>query len=182
MKITLVFMVALGLLLSCVSGVAEAQVKKGFAVNVGLGVSQVRDRDGAESFNASDIGYILGAEYRFNENFALGLNTFGLGSPEDEFNAVNTTIEVRGFDLVMRFIMPLSDGVELFALAGTAGYTADLEPGGNNGLFGEDAAEFGLGVDIGNRNNFAFRLAGRYYDGPRDESGSLITVGFNYRF
>jgi len=182
MKINLLFMAVLALLLSFVTGVAQAQVKKGFAVNVGLGVSQVKDRDGTESFNANDIGYILGAEYRFNDNFALGLNTFGLGSPEDDFNSVNTTIEVRGFDLVMRFIVPLSDGVELFALAGTAGYTADLEPGGNNGLFGEDAAEFGLGLDIGDSNNFAFRLAGRYYDGPRDESGALITVGFNYRF
>ena len=77
--------------------------------------------------------------------------------------------------------MPVSESVELFALAGSAGYTADLEPGGNNGLFGEDAFELGLGLDIGNRENFAFRLAGRYYDGPRDESGALTTIGFNYR-
>lgn len=151
-------------------------------MNVGVGVSQVKDRDGDESFNANDIGFILGGEYRFNDHFALGLNTFGLGSPEDEFNSVNTTIEVRGIDLVMRFIMPVSGGVELFALAGTAGYTADLEPGGNNGLFGEDAVELGLGMDVGNSDSFAFRLAGRYFDGPRDESGALLTVGFNYRF
>lgn len=164
------------------SGIANAQDKSGFGVNIGVGISQVKDRDGSESFNANDFGYIMGGEYRFNENFALGLNVFGLGSPEDEFNSVSTTIEVRGFDLVMRFILPVSESVELFALAGAAGYTADLEPGGNNGLFGEDAVEFGLGVDIGGGGNFAFRLAGRYFDGPRDESGALTTIGFNYRF
>lgn len=164
------------------TGATNAEDKTGFAVQVGVGVSQVKDRDGNESFNASDFGYIMGGEYRFNKNFALGLNVFGLGNPEDEFNSVSTTIEVRGADLVLRFILPVSQAVELFALAGTAAYTADLEPGGNNGLFGEDAAEIGLGLDIGSGENFAFRVAGRYFDGPRDESGALITIGFNYRF
>ena len=165
-----------------VAPTAYAQDRAGWAVNLGFGVSQVKDRDGTESFNANDFGFILGGEYRFNDHFALGLNTFNLGSPEDEFNSVDTTIEVRGFDLVLRFILPVSERVDLFALAGSAGYTADLEPGGNNGLFGEDAAEFGLGLDIGTGNNFDLRLAGRYFDGPRDESGALITAGFNYRF
>lgn len=173
---------ALVLLLIFTVDAVQARDKAGFAVNVGVGVSQVKDRDGTESFNANDFGYILGAEYRFNDHFALGLNTFGLGSPEDDFNSVSTTIEVKGVDLVMRFILPVADSVELFALAGSAAYKADLEPGGTNGLFGEDAAEFGLGLDVGTSDNFAFRLAGRYYDGPRDESGALITVGFNYRF
>lgn len=173
---------AIAPLLLLAGGIAEAQDKSGFGVNVGVGISQVKDRDGNESFNANDFGYILGGEYRFNDNFAIGLNTFGLGSPEDEFNAVNTIIEVRGIDLVMRFILPVSDKVELFALAGSAVYAADLEPGGNNGLFGEDAVEFGLGLDIGGGEHFAFRLAGRYFDGPRDESGALLTIGFGYRF
>lgn len=177
-----VCMATLVAMLFLASGIAEAQDKSGFGVNVGVGISQVKDRDGSESFNANDFGYMMGGEYRFNENFAIGFNVFGLGNPEDEFNSVSTTIEVRGADLVLRIILPVSQGVELFGLAGTAAYKADLEPGGTNGLFGEDAAELGLGVDIGSGESFAFRLAGRYFDGPRDESGALITIGFNYRF
>ncbi len=161
---------------------ASAEEKRGFAVNAGIGVSQVKDRDGSDSFNANAFGYQLGVEYRFTRHFALGLNTFGLGTAEDDFNSVNTRIEVRGIDIVMRFIKPVSASIELFALAGSAAYKADLEPGGNNGLFGEDAVELGLGLDFGAGDNFDWRLAGRYYDGPRDESGALITVGFNYRF
>ncbi|MGB5255684.1 MAG: outer membrane beta-barrel protein [Woeseiaceae bacterium] len=182
MKSIRMWMAVVVAMLCLVNGIAEAQDKSGFGVNVGVGISQVKDRDGSESFNANDIGYIMGGEYRFNENFAIGFNVFGLGSPEDEFNSVNTTIEVRGADLVLRFILPVADGVELFGLAGTAAYKADLEPGGTNGLFGEDAVELGLGADLGSGENFAFRLAGRYFDGPRDESGALITIGFNYRF
>ncbi len=182
MKINQACYAVTALYLILAAGGAEAQVKTGFAAGVGVGLSQVRDRDGLESFNANDIGYMLGAEYRFNNHFALGLNTFSLGGPEDEFNSVNTTIEVRGVDFVMRFIMPVSDGVEPFALAGGVVYTADLEPGGINSLFGEDAFEIGLGLDVDVGDAFAFRLAGRYFDGSRDESGALATVGFNYRF
>ena len=69
-------------------GEARAQGRTGFAVNVGVGLSQVKDRDGGESFNANDFGIILGAEYRFNEYFALGRGTFQLGSPEDDFKGL----------------------------------------------------------------------------------------------
>lgn len=83
---------------------------------------------------------------------------------------------------MMRFIVPVSKTTELFALAGSAGYKADLEPGVSNGLFGEDAIESGLGVDIGADRSFTFRLAGRDHDGSGDQSAALITAGFNYRF
>lgn len=97
---------------------AAAQEKKGFAVNAGIGVSQVRDRDGSDTFNGNALAYQPGAEYRFTDHFALGLTTFGLGTAKEDFKAVNTRIEVRGFDVVMRFIAPLSARIELLALAG----------------------------------------------------------------
>jgi len=80
----------------------------------------------------------------------------------------------------MRVIMPISDGLEFFGKVGSAWYTADLDPGGSNWL-GDTAVEFGLGLDIGS-GDLAFRLAGNYYNGRREESGALITAGFNYRF
>lgn len=85
------------------------------------------------------------------------------------------------FGVIALFLMPVA-GAESFALAGGAVYFADLEPGGFSSPFGEDAFEIGLGLDVGSGNAFAFRLAGRYFDGPKDESGALVTVGFNYRF
>lgn len=169
------------LLSSCFFTAARAQDKAGFALSGGIGISQIKDRDGTEEFDGNAFGLILGAEYRFNDYFALGLNGFGLGTAEDEFNSVDTEIQVGGFDLVGRLILPVSDGAELFALAGQAAYFADLDPGLSN-PFGEDAVEFGAGIDIGGDDGFAVRVAGRYFNGPRDESGALLTVGFNYRF
>lgn len=169
------------LLSCCFTASANAQGKAGWAVSGGIGVSQIKDRDGTEKFDANAIGLILGGEYRFNEHFALGLNGFGLGTAEDMFNAVETEIQVKGFDLIGRLILPVTQSAELFFLAGTAAYYADLDPGFSS-PFGEDAIEFGIGADFGNADGFAFRVAGRYFDGPRDESGALLTVGFNYRF
>jgi len=172
--------VLLSLVLSLAAEKAAAQDKRGFAVNVGIGISQIKDKDGADTFDGNAFGYTIGGEFRFNENFALGGGVFGLGTADDEFDGVNTDIEVKGGEINMRFIKPLSDSLEFFGKVGSAFYTADLEPGGSNGL-GDTAVEFGVGLDIG-RGNLALRLAGTYFDGSRDESGALITAGINYRF
>jgi len=163
------------------AGESVADEKRGFAVNFGIGVSQVMDKDGTEEFKGNALGYSIGGEYRIGRNFAFGAGVFGLGAPDDDFNGENTKIEVKGGDLSMRFIMPVSDGIEFFGLVGHAWYTADLEPGGNNGPFGDTAVQFGFGMDLGS-GDLAFRLAGRYFDGSKDEAGALVTAGFNYRF
>ena len=174
------FLVIAFLLLLLSAGDAFADDDQGFAVNFGVGVSQIKDTDGTEKFDGNAFGYSIGGEYRFGTNFALGSSIFGLGTADDDFNGSNTEIEVKGADLKMRFIMPVTDGVEFFGQVGHAWYTADLEPGGNNGL-GDTAVEFGLGMDFGS-GKLAFRLAGIYLDGAKKETGALVTAGFNYRF
>lgn len=176
----LIISVMVFLIFSLAAGEAVAQGKRGFAVNFGVGVSQIKDTDGTEKFDGNAFGYAIGGEFRFSDNFAIGSSVFGLGTADDNFNGTSTEIEVKGADIKMRFIMPVTDGLEFFGQVGQAWYTADLEPGGNNG-FGDTAVEFGLGLDAGG-GNLAFRLAGIYLDGPRNESGALVTAGFNYRF
>lgn len=160
---------------------SRADDKRGFALNVGVGVSEISDKDGADRFKGNSFGYSIGAEYRFNRNFAVGLGIFNLGTAEDQFAGTNTEIEVRGGDVVIRFIAPVNEGFEFFGTFGQSWYTADLEPGGSNGPFGDTALELGLGMDIGS-GPLSFRLAGRYFDGPKDEAGALLTAGVNYRF
>jgi hypothetical protein len=172
--------VVLSLVLSLAAEGAAAQDKRGFAVNAGVGMSQIKDKDGADKFDGNAFGYTLGGEFRFNENFALGFGVFSLGTADDDFNGVNTDIEVNGTEINMRFIMPVSDSLEFFGKVGSAWYSADLEPGGSNGL-GDTAIDFGVGLDIG-RSNLTFRLAGTYFDGTKNESGALISAGINYRF
>lgn len=159
-----------------------AQDRGGFAVNGGIGSSNVRDKDATESFQGSAFAWNLGVEYRFNRTFALGFGTFNLGKPTDTLSGVETEFDVRGIEVLARLYFPLTDKIEIFGLVGNANYYVDIEPGGNNGLFGEEAWEYGAGIDFDVTDDFSWRLEGRYYDGPRAESANLVTLGFTYRF
>ena len=126
------------------------------------------------------FGYTWGAEYRFGPRWAFGLDLFSLGSATDTFGSVETKIDVGGIDLRGRVIFPMSENVELYGRLGYAGYFADADPGGNT--LGEDALSVGLGLDIDRDEHWTIRIEGRYFDGKREESGALLTAGFNYRF
>lgn len=160
---------------------AHAQEKTGWGVSVGLGSSTVKDVDGTESFDGSAFGFSIEGEYRFAPYFALGLGYVNFGSPNDIFNSVDTEITVDGFGVFGRLILPVSDSVDLYARIGNISYYADAEPGGSN-FFGDDASEFGLGLDVGRGGAYALRIEARHFDGTRDESGTLITAGFSFRF
>jgi hypothetical protein len=159
---------------------SHADEKKGWALSVGIGPSQIRDRDGADSFDASGFGFTWGPEYRFSKRWALGVDFYSLGSGTDNYGPVDTRIDVGGFDFRGRVIFPISEKVEFYGRLGFGGYFADLDPGGST--LGEHATSFGLGLDIDTGEHFSLRFDGRYLDGKRDESGALLTAGFNYRF
>ena len=164
------------------STISLAQDRSGFAVNGGIGTSRVEDKDTADTFNGSAFAWNLGVEYRFNQAFALGLATFNLGNPSDTLSGVDTEFDIRGLEILARFYYPVSESTELFGVLANANYYVDIEPGGNNGLFGEEAWAYGAGLDFDTGEDFSIRLEGRYYDGPRAESATLLTVGFTYRF
>lgn len=161
---------------------AHGDEKTGWGISGGLGVSTVKDVDGSERFDGNDFAISIEGEYRFTPYIAMGFSMFSLGQPNDNFNAVDTEIRVRGYGVFGRLIYPFSDRVDIYGRVGSVVYHADLTPGGSTGLFGEDATEFGLGLDLGDLNNTAFRLEGRYFDGPRSESGGMITIGVSHRF
>jgi len=168
------------LLLPLLTTPAHADEKRGWALSFGLGPSLIKDRDGNETFDGNGFGYNWGPEFRFSKRWALGMDFFSLGHARDTFNSVDTRIDVGGLELRGRLIHQLTENVEMYGRLGYAGYFADLAPGGSN--FGEGAVALGLGLDIDRGEHFSIRIDGRYLDGPRDESGALLTAGFNYRF
>ena len=163
-----------------VASTARADEKSGWAMSLGVGPSLIKDRDGSVTFEGDGIGYNWGPEYRFSKNWALGIDLFSLGRAHDTINGVDTTIDVGGIELRGRLIFPLSENVEMYGRLGFAGYFADVSPGSQN--LGEDAVTLGVGLDFNRGEHWTFRIDGRYFQGPRDESGALLTAGFNYRF
>ena len=163
----------------------HAEDKTGWGLSATIGTSQIKDKDGAETFKGNSFGLSAEVEYRFTPNLALGFGGFSLGRADDTFNAVDTEIEVRGYSLFGRVILPLSDTVDVFGRIGAANYFVDIDPGTvsfQDALFGEDAVELGLGVDFGRREKLAYRLEGRFFNGGSDETGVLLVVGVNYLF
>lgn len=164
---------------------AQAQDRTGWGVSAGVGPSRIKDQDGADRFSGAGFGLAAEVEYRFSPNVALGLGAFSLGRAEDSFGGENTEIQVRGFSLFGRVILPVSDSFELYGRVGSATYFVDIDPGFvslDDALFGEDAVELGVGVDFGRNEQMAFRIEGRYLNGGKDETGALMLVGFNYLF
>lgn len=159
---------------------AHADEKSGWSMNVGIGASLIKDRDGNETFEDNGFGYSWGAEYRFSSRWAFGVDLYSLGSGSDTFNSVDTRIDVGGFDLRGRVIFPMSENVELYGRLGFGGYFADLDPGPST--LGENSVSFGVGLDMDRGEHFTLRFEGRYLNGVRDESGALLLAGFNYRF
>lgn len=172
--------IAVVVALALTAAETSAAEKSGWGMNAGIGASLIRDRDGDDTFSGNGFGYTWGLEYRFGPRWALGFDLFSLGTATDTFDAVETKIDVGGYELRARVIFPLSENVELYGRLGSAGYFADLRPGGST--LGEEALSVGLGVDIDRDEHWTIRLEGRYFDGPRDESGGLVTLGLNYRF
>ena len=163
---------------------SSAQDRTGWSVSGMVGVSQIRDEDEADTFDGNSLGLALDGEFRFTENIAVGLGLFSLGRADDTFDAVDTEISVRGFSIFGRAIYPVSDSVDIYGRIGSAVYYVDIDPGGVSlaDLFGEDAVELGLGIDFGRQEKLAYRLEARYYNGGKEETGALLTFGFNYLF
>ena len=167
------------------SNPSHAEEKTGWGVSATIGTSQIKDKDGAEKFSGSGFGLSAEIEYRFTPNFALGVGGFSLGRADDMFNGADTEIEVRGYDLFGRVILPLADSVDVFGRIGAGNYFVDIDPGSvsfDDALFGEDAVELGLGVDFGRREKLAYRLEGRFFNGGKDETGVMLMFGVNYLF
>lgn len=162
-----------------------AQDRTGWGLSATIGGSQLKDKDGSETFIGNGLGLTVEFEYRFTQYFALGFGGFSLGRADDNFGGVDTEIEVRGYSLFGRVIYPTSDSVDVYGRIGAANYFVDIDPGSvsiDDALFGKDALELGIGVDFGRTRRLAFRIEGRYLNGGSDETGALFTAGFNYLF
>lgn len=175
---------ALCLLIGVQAG-ARAQDRTGWGVSASVGVSRISDEDGAEKFDGTAFGLAAEFEYRFTPNFALGFGGFSLGRADDTFNGEDTEIEVRGYELFGRLILPLSPATDFYGRVGAANYFTDIDPGSvsfEDALFGEDALELGVGLDFGRREKLATRIELRFYNGGSDETGLLLTAGINFLF
>ncbi|MEL7023570.1 MAG: outer membrane beta-barrel protein [Pseudomonadota bacterium] len=164
---------------------AEMENPTGFVVAGTIGRSRIQDQDAPDdTFDGRDFGFNLDLEWRFIENFALGMNIASFGEDSDFFNGEDTTIRVYGFGFYARGYLPINERWTLHGTLGRFAYETE-----SNGLstsvilpFTGDANTFGAGVDYALNKNWAIRFDQRWFDGADQEEGTLTTIGFRWQY
>lgn len=171
-KLTWAAALALGL----ISMPALAADDQGFYAGVGVGELSVDfsgDIDGTLfSFDDGDTAFRLFGGWQFNEYFALEGGYVDGGTASETFTIdgvdVDFDVEVTGFDVLLKGILPLSESFHAFAEAGMIFWDADLSAtsGGlteSESDSGEDLA-YGAGFGFNMGDNAAVRLEYVFYD------------------
>ncbi|MEL7312803.1 MAG: outer membrane beta-barrel protein [Pseudomonadota bacterium] len=164
---------------------AQMENPTGFVVAGTIGRSRIQDEDAPDdTFDGRDKGYNFDFEWRFIENFALGMNIANFGEDTDFFNGEDTTLEVYGFGFYARGYLPLNERWTLHATLGRFAYETEANGFSTSVIipFNGDANSFGAGVDYALNKNWAVRFDQRWYDGGDQEEGMLTTVGFRWQY
>ena len=164
---------------------AQAENPTGFAFSLVYGISSIEDEDApGDTFDGSDVGWNLDAEWRFVEYVAIGFNAISLGEDSDFFNGDDTTIGVDGFGFYLRGYWPVTDRVTLHARYGETNYDVDIDPGVGTAFpfNSQDAKDVGVGADYYINDNVAIRFEARWLDGPNKEQGGLTGIGIRWQF
>lgn len=171
-KLTWAVAMALGL----ISMPALAADDQGFYAGAGVGQMNVDfsgDLDGTSlSFDDGDTAFRVFGGWQFNENFGLEGGYIDGGTASEQFTFegvdVDVDIDVTGFDLMLRGILPMGESFFAFAQAGGIFWDADFEASAegvseSDSDSGEDFA-YGAGFGFNFGENAGVRLEYNFYD------------------
>ena len=171
-KLTWAVAMALGL----IAMPALAADDQGFYAGAGVGQMSVdsdTDLDGTPlSFDDSDTAFRIFGGWQFNENFGLEAGYIDGGSASETFNIegtdVDVDIDVSGFDLMLRGVLPIGDSFFAFAQVGGIFWDADFAASADGETVsdsdsGEDLA-YGAGIGFNFSENAGVRAEYMIYD------------------
>lgn len=167
---------AAALAIGLVSAPALAADDQGFYAGVGAGEMSVDfsgDFEGTPiSFDDGDTAFRLFGGWQFNRNFGIEAGYADGGSASETYVIegvdVDVDIDVTGFDLLLRGVVPMGESFYAFAQAGMIFWDADLTASADGvsesaGDSGEDLAYgAGFGFDFGDSASVRFEYM--FYD------------------
>jgi OmpA-OmpF porin, OOP family len=145
----------------------------GFFVGAGIGASDLA----SGPFSGSDFAYKLFGGYDLKYIGIEGAYMDG-GSPSDH----DLKIDVTGWDLALRGILPISDQFNLFAKVGVVWW--DVSAHGYD-LYGKDSGNdllYGVGAGFGFTPNFGMRGEWERMDIQDTDRADLWTVSAYWKF
>ena len=185
-KLTWAVAMALGL----IAMPALAADDQGFYAGAGVGQMSVdsdTDLDGTLlSFDDSDTAFRIFGGWQFNENFGLEAGYIDGGSASETFNIegtdVDVDIDVSGFDLMLRGVLPIGDSFFAFAQVGGIFWDADFAASADGETVsdsdsGEDLA-YGAGIGFNFSENAGVRAEYMIYDISGADVDSILASIF----
>jgi OmpA-OmpF porin, OOP family len=166
---------------------------QGFYVGAGAGqlsVDSNGDIDGtAFSFDDSDTAFRIFGGWQFNENFGVEGGYIDGGTASETFDIdgtdVDVDIEVTGFDLMLRGVLPIGESFFAFAQVGGIFWDADFSASAlgvteSDSDSGEDLA-YGAGFGFNFGDNAGVRAEYMIYD-ISDADVDSILASFFWKF
>lgn len=168
MKTKLAILAALALLASPAWSAPEGS---GAYVGAGIGMSDLS----FDGFNGNDFAFKVFGGYDFFKYLGVEAAYMNGGSPSDH----GFSIDVDGWDIAVRGILPLGDRGELFAKLGYVWWNADT-----NGFGSDDGEDLMYGIGGGFRftDHLGMRAEWERMDIEDFDSADLWTVSGYWKF
>jgi len=168
MKFKLATLAALALLASPAWAATDGS---GFYVGAGIGASDVS----SGGFSGNDFAFKVFGGYDFMRYFGVEAAYMDGGSPSDH----GFSVDLTGWDLAVRGILPIGDRGEVFAKVGWVWWDADFEG------FGSDSGDdllYGVGGGYRFTDQFGLRAEWERMDIKDTSRADLWTISGYWKF
>ena len=155
----------------------------GLSLGASYGYASIEDSDPGFSFDASDTGYKLFANYMFSSGFGIEGGYIDFGEPDDSLLGQTARIDAEAWSLYGVGALGLSERFDLFAKAGVVSWEADslidgIPVGADDG---EDLA-LGIGAKFNSGGALGLRAEFEWFDIDDADAVWMASVGFEFRF
>ena len=143
----------------------------GFYAGLGVGMSDLS----AGSFSGNDFAFKVFGGYDFVKFFGVEAAYLNGGSPSDH----GVSVDVDGWELALRGILPIGERGEVFAKLGYAWWNVDADG------FGDDSASdlmYGIGGGFRFGDHLGARLEWERMDIEDTDSADLYTLSGYWKF
>lgn len=160
-----------------------AHAGEGLTLGASAGYVNIEDDDPGFSFDASDTGYKLFANYTFYNGLGIEGGYIDFGKPDDVVFGLPGEIDASGWNLYGVGNLPLSESVNVFAKAGFVAWEADsIIDGVVVGRDDDNDLALGLGASWNSDANFGLRTEFDWFDISGADNVWMASVGFELRF
>lgn len=160
-------------------GVADA------GIFFGASVGDTKLTSDEANFDANATGYKVFAGFTFMKFVGLEASYVDFGEPEDEISpGSDLTVDVTGWDVFVKGILPIGDHFDLFGKAGIVVWDAEQTLSGITGSASDDGNDpvYGVGMTFRFAKVVGIRLEYERFDIEDTDDVDMASAGIEIKF